>query len=543
MAPLKKLQNYLHQHCISALLIPREDEFLGEYVPDYNERLKWVTGFSGSAGLAIITPEKAYLFVDGRYTLQAKNEALDCEILPLHSVYEWLKGNIGLLGEVRANFKLHSHAFISRVQTLGIHLQHIDPFPVDVLWEGDRPEIEFKQPVAHGFEYSGESVKDKISRTVAALNQSVAALYIDDPHDLAWLLNIRGADLTYTPIALCRALLFKDGHVAFFLGNLTEINSLKQHVGEQVSFYAFDQLYVQLDKLDSVQVDSGVSAYDLEFLSHKAVIQASPIVLMRAIKNSVEIEGMRKAHQWDGVALTQFIQWVKSQPSHQLTEHIAAEKLEMFRRECSHYKGPSFPTISAFGENGAIVHYRHSDKSNKRFADGGLYLVDSGGQYLQGTTDVARTVYIGTPPVPNEYKRAYTYVLKGHLRLAAAIFPEGTTGHQLDSLARYDLWQRGLDYAHGTGHGVGSYLSVHEGPQSISPRFNATVLKPGMVLSNEPGYYKAGSFGIRIENLVLVKQSEYSGFLCFETLTQAPYDSDLIDESLLTGEEKKQLKL
>lgn len=541
MAPLKKLQQYLKANNISALLLPREDEYLGEYVPNYNERLQWLTGFSGSAGIAIITPESAHLFVDGRYTLQAQNEAVDCKILGLHNIFEWCLQNS--LDVVHANLKLHSYNFIKRLQTVVGSIQHIEPFPVDVLWGDDRPNIEYTPIRLHGIEYAGETRDSKIKCVINALSKGVDALYIHDPHDVAWLLNIRGSDLTYTPLALCRALLFKDGSVSLFVPDLSSVDAIQEHLGENINILNTKTLYEAFSSLTNVQVDSSLSAYDMRVLGEKAVLSPSPIVLMRAVKNDVEISGMRTAHEWDGKALTQFINWIQQESPSNLTEAIAANKLETFRQECPYYFGPSFPTISGFAANGAIVHYRHNDASSRQFEDAGLYLVDSGGQYLQGTTDVTRTIYIGSGEPTNEQKQAYTRVLKGHLRLANAVFPVGTTGHQLDALARYDLWQVGLDYAHGTGHGVGSYLSVHEGPQSISPRVNATALKPGMVLSNEPGFYKEGEFGIRLENLVLVKESKHEGFLCFETLTQAPYDERLIDFSLLNDLEIQMLNL
>jgi len=344
-------------------------------------------------------------------------------------------------------------------------------------------------------------------------------------------------DLPYTPITLSRALIWKNGKVDLFLNQSHLSNELRLHLGPQVYIHPLNCLTEYLLKPQCVQIDTnGVSAFDRQLIGGRATIQRSPILSMKAVKNHVEIEGMRKAHQWDGIALGKFRSWLLSQNPNHLDEITAAEQLETFRRECPAYKGPSFPTISGFGANGAIVHYHATPASNQNFTQHGLYLVDSGGQYLEGTTDVTRVFPIGPPT--DEQKRAYTLVLKGHLRLAQAVFPIGTTGHQLDVLARYDVWQYGLNYEHGTGHGVGSYLSVHEGPQGISPRANATPLQPGMILSNEPGYYKTGEFGIRIENLMVVQESKHEGYLCFETLTQVPYESTLIDYTLLTDAER-----
>jgi len=518
------------------LLLPREDEFLGEYVPDYNERLLWATGFSGSAGLAVIGQNELHLFVDGRYTLQAQKETTGFQIHSLSNLWKYLNNALKPSDIVGFNPQLHSQRFVEKLYEIPCEKRHIVPHPVDLLWD-KRPPIPESITVPHELKYSGESNKSKLSRIISETASSAEVLYVQDPHEVAWALNIRGQDLPYTPITLSRALIWKNGKVDLFLNQSHLSNELRLHLGPQVYIHPLNCLTEYLLKPQCVQIDTnGVSAFDRQLIGGRATIQRSPILSMKAVKNHVEIEGMRKAHQWDGIALGKFRSWLLSQNPNHLDEITAAEQLETFRRECPAYKGPSFPTISGFGANGAIVHYHATPASNQNFTQHGLYLVDSGGQYLEGTTDVTRVFPIGPPT--DEQKRAYTLVLKGHLRLAQAVFPIGTTGHQLDVLARYDVWQYGLNYEHGTGHGVGSYLSVHEGPQGISPRANATPLQPGMILSNEPGYYKTGEFGIRIENLMVVQESKHEGYLCFETLTQVPYESTLIDYTLLTDAER-----
>jgi Xaa-Pro aminopeptidase len=536
---LKQLQHYAAQHKIDWLIVPREDEFLGEYVPAYNERLLWASGFSGSAGLAIIGKASAHLFVDGRYTLQAADEAKEFQIHSLRDVWDWIKTTLTPSSTVGVNLKLHTHAFVTKLKQSVQTVRHLDPHPVDQLWL-DRPLRPKSVTVPHDLKYSGESIDSKLSRIRSEMAAPVDALYVHDPHDVAWFLNIRGQDVPYTPITLARALIWKNGGVDVFCDHTSMSDALREHLGKDVQFYSESELEQYILKPKIIQIDPAASAYDRELISGKDIVQSSPIPLMKAIKNSVEIEGMRKAHYWDGEALRKFREWLYTQDPTTLNEIKAAGQLEHFRRESPYCKGLSFASISGFGSNGAIVHYHSTEKTNRQFEPNGLYLIDSGGQYLEGTTDITRVFAIGTPTA--EQQKAYTLVLKGHLRLAMAVFPKGTTGHQLDVLARYDLWQHGLNYEHGTGHGVGSYLSVHEGPQGISTRMNATPLQSGMVVSNEPGVYKAGNYGIRIENLMVVQDSEYEGYLCFETLTKVPYEESLIDTTLLTDAELQFLK-
>lgn len=528
------IQQYLRHHKLDWLIIPREDEFLGEAVPSYNERLAWATGFTGSAGIAVISPTTAHLFVDGRYTLQANQETTGIIIHRMSELWEWASLTFNPKDVIGLNLKFHTQGFLQKLQTIPCTIRHLDPHPVDMLW-ADRPSVNLSLVRPHPLPYSGETTPSKLERILSTLAPEAEALYVQDPHDVAWALNIRGQDLPYTPIALARALIWKNGDVQLFLNHADVSAEVRQYLGNNVNISPMHAIDEALLKPQRLQMDPNVSAYDRQRLGDKAIIQASPIVLMKAIKNAVEIEGMRQAHRWDAEAVCKFRNWLRSETPMHLDEIKSAQTLEDFRQQCPAYTGPSFPTISEFGPNGAVVHYHATPKTNRTFEANGLYLVDSGGQYLEGTTDITRTFAIGNPTA--EYRHAYTLVLKGHLRLANAVFPKGTTGHQLDALARFDLWQAGLNYDHGTGHGVGSYLSVHEGPHSISPRANGVALQPGMVVSNEPGYYKAGEFGIRIENMMVVQESAHDGFLRFETLTKVPYEAELIDESLLSAAE------
>lgn len=529
-----KIQTYATQHKFDWIIIPREDEFLGEYVPDYNERLLWASGFSGSAGMTIIGQTSAHLFVDGRYTLQAADETNGFEIHSLTDVWSWINSTIQPSASIALNLRFHSHAFVTKLKHTFHNVQHVDPHPVDQLWS-DRPNRPESEPVPHDIQYAGETIDSKLKRIIKEIAPGADALFVHDPFEVAWTLNIRGKDVPYTPVNLARALIWKTGQVDLFLHTKNTQKQLKNHFFAPINIFHDSDLENRLIALNSVHIDPSAPAYYHQLLSGKEVVKSSPIALMKALKNPVEIEGMRKAHFWDGQAIRKFKKWLNTQDLSALSEIKASDQLESFRRECPQFKGPSFATISGFSSNGAIIHYHATPKSNRNFFDNELYLIDSGGQYLEGTTDITRVFTIGNPT--DEQRKAYTLVLKGHLRLAMAIFPQDTTGHQLDVLARYDLWQNGLNYEHGTGHGVGSYLSVHEGPHGISSRINTTSLQVGMIVSNEPGYYKAGEFGVRIENMMVVQESEYTGYLCFETLTQAPYEEALIDYTMLTESE------
>jgi len=402
--------------------------------------------------------------------------------------------------------------------------------------------------VPHPDRFAGESAPAKRSRLGRALAEGgAAAAVLTSPESIAWLLNIRGGDVPHTPLPLSFAILRQDGSVTLFIDRRKLAPGLDRHLGNTVAIEMPERLGPALDQLAAagapVQVDPATAAswvFDrLEHAGAHILRAADPCLLPKACKNPVELDGTRAAHRRDGAAVTRFLAWLAAEaPKGELREIAVSDRLEAFRRGGEHFRDLSFPTISGAGSNGAIVHYRATPRSEKRLEPGTLFLLDSGAQYLDGTTDITRTVAIGTPSA--EMRDRFTRVLKGHIALATARFPKGTTGAQLDALARRALWQKGLDYDHGTGHGVGSYLSVHEGPQRISKAPNAQPLLPGMIVSNEPGYYKAGAYGIRIENLVVVQPSEEGGerdMLCFETLTLAPLDRTLVECDLLEDDE------
>lgn len=508
-------------------MVPREDSFLGEFVPSHNERLKWLTGFSGSAGIALIGQEKGFLFVDGRYTLQAVQETKNITILSLSDFFEKLPEIISISEEVLIDPLLHSCVFIEAIEKkLSKNQIVFQKTPIDELWE-DRPLPKLVTIKELDISVVGESRESKLKRVFEQCSSD--ALFIHDPHEVAWLLNIRGNEIDYTPIALLKAIAFRNGQVEVLVQAHHETTPLNN-----VRFIK----NISASSFREIQVDPEASKGDyLELSNQGKVFQTkSPISLLKAIKNETEIHWMKQAQQRDSEVFKQFIPWLKVQKN--IDERTVGEYVDDLRSKQPGFHSLSFPTICGFRENGAIIHYHASEKSNLNITNGVL-LIDSGGQYEGGTTDITRTFVMGMPT--EEQKKAYTLVLKGNLRLERAIFPMGTKGYQLDILARLDLWEHGLNYPHGTGHGVGAFLSVHEGPQGISPRNNPTELVPGMILSNEPGVYKEGEFGIRIENLLLVKESLIPGFLCFERLTNVPYENDLINFDLLTDIEKKQL--
>jgi Xaa-Pro aminopeptidase len=549
---LKKLRASLKQRRLDGFLVPRADAHQNEYVAPCEERLAWLTGFSGSAGFAIVLRDKAAIFVDGRYTIQAR-EQVDAEafaVTPLEKCppADWLAREARKRTRIGYDPWLHTLGQIARYEAAakraGAELVAIDANPVDELWT-DRPAPPCGAVSLHPLKYAGEKAEKKLARIAEALEES--AFLISDPHDLAWAFNLRGADVGHTPIALGYALVFRKGRPKLFLAR----DKLKPHVakalGALADLAAPESLPAVLAELGAkklkVRFDSATASAALTkgfaAAGGKVELAASPIALMKAKKNAAELEGARAAHLRDGAALTKFLCWFdKTAGRGKLSEIAAAEALEGFRRETGALKDLSFPTISAFGPHAALPHYRVTEASDARIGKG-VYLVDSGGQYLDGTTDVTRTVTVGRPG--KAFIDAYTRVLKGHIAIARAVFPRGTIGAQLDALARLALWQVGLDFDHGVGHGVGSYLSVHEGPQRIS-KLGATPLEPGMILSDEPGFYREGAFGVRIENLVAVEPRAIPGaerdMLGFEVLTLAPIDTRPVDPALLDAGEK-----
>jgi Xaa-Pro aminopeptidase len=555
--PLDLLRAAFADRAINGFVVPRSDEYQNEYVPLSAERLAWVTGFTGSAGTAVILAERAALFVDGRYTLQAAQDVADkpIEVVPIadKSVEDWLAEE--LCADTRLGFdpRMHTRAGARRLAKAcgkaGAELVPVASNPLDAAWS-DQPPPPLSPVVAQEDRFAGRSAAAKCTGLADQLvEKHVAAMIITQPDSVAWLLNLRGGDVGFTPLPLSSAILHADASVDMFIDSRKLSPGLDRHLGNGVTIHAPDALTTVLEQLgqDGAKIQADAAA------ASEAVFQAlakggatiteaaDPCQLAKAVKNPVERDGTRAAHLRDGAALTRFLHWLAtSAGAGEVGEIEAADRLEAFRATNDHFRGLSFPTISGAASNGAIVHYRVDEVSERKLEPGSFYLVDSGAQYLDGTTDVTRTVAIGAPS--DEMRDRFTRVLKGHIAIATARFPVGTSGSQLDSLARLSLWQAGLDYDHGTGHGVGSYLGVHEGPHRISKGPVGTPLKPGMIVSNEPGYYKTGAYGIRIENLVEVvavdrPEGGERDILGFNSLTLAPIDRNAIEPALLTAPE------
>jgi Xaa-Pro aminopeptidase len=539
MNKLKDLREFMQQQGLSALLIPHTDAFQGEYIAPHCERLKWLTGFTGSAGFAVVGKEKAAFFTDGRYILQAKEEvSITYEHYNIieKSPVQWVSENLSAQEKIGFDPWLFTEAQLKRYTSILVALEEN---PIDTLWT-DRPEPPKDFIRLHPLKYTGESDESKRKRICAPLKTDHVLITSCD--SIAWLLNIRGNDLPFTPIVHSMCVLHKDGSYDLFV-DLEKINGEVFNHLHQGRGRAIDIRFLlhHLQRLEGTcQVDPQTAPFILlQTLGEKVVRGQDPCVLPKALKNEVEIKGAINAHIQDGVAICRFLNWLRDQPLQgETTELSAAQKLYEFRKKGQPFEGLSFNTISSFGPHGAIIHYKATPESDVPLTRDGLYLLDSGGQYLTGTTDITRTIALGAPTP--EQKDRYTRVLKGHIALATACFPKGTTGSQLDILARQFLWEVGCDYDHGTGHGVGSYLNVHEGPQNISKRNLDVPLQPGMILSNEPGYYKEGEYGIRIENVVrVVELPDLKRFYGFETLTLVPLEKKLIEESLLTEKEKQ----
>ncbi|HXP31052.1 MAG TPA: aminopeptidase P family protein [Stellaceae bacterium] len=554
---LARLRAELARQGAQGFIVPRADEHQGEYVPARAQRLAWLTGFTGSAGIAAVLEDKAALFTDGRYTLQGRAQ-VDGSLYELRHMIEappaeWLAASLGRGAALGYDPWLHTPGEVERyaaaAERAGARLQALAQNPIDAIWT-DRPPAPLAPVVPHPLCFAGKSAAEKRQEIAAALaKEGVDAAVLTAPDSIAWLLNIRGGDVSHTPLPLSFAILRCDATVDLFIDRRKLAPGLAVHLGAAVRPSDPQSLGAALDRLGAegarVQADPAASAawvFDRLAASGARIRRTvDPCQLPKACKNSVELDGARAAHRRDGAALTRFLAWLAvTAPAGGLTEIAAADRLEELRRGGENFRDLSFPTISGAGANGAIVHYHATQESERRLEPGTLYLVDSGAQYLDGTTDVTRTVAIGAPSA--EMRDRFTRVLKGHIALALCRFPKGTTGSQLDALARQALWDTGLDYDHGTGHGVGSYLGVHEGPQRISKLPNTQALMPGMIVSNEPGYYRTGAFGIRIENLVIVtEQAAPAGaerdLLGFETLTLAPIDRALIEPKLLDGRE------
>ena len=539
---------------LDGLLVPHEDEHQNEYLPAANDRLAWATGFTGSAGAAVIMKDKAAVFVDGRYTLQVR-EQVDQNLFEIRDLVE---GGVPAYVELQKDAvigydpRLHSPDALAGLKKAadkaGATLKPVTPNPLDSAWGAERPAQPKAKVVPQPIEYAGEDSAAKRARIGESLKKLGAdAAVLTAPASIAWLFNVRGGDVIRTPLPLSQAVVRADGTARLFLDPDKVTPELPAWLGNQVSLETPEDLEPALDSLkgQKVLVDPAQSsAWYFDKLGDAVIRGMDPTTLPRACKNEVEIAGTREAHRRDGAALTRFLHWIATEGQiNPPDEKEAVAKLESFREATGTLQDLSFDTIGAANGHGALPHYRPTERSNERCAPGSLLLVDSGGQYLDGTTDVTRTMAIGEPT--EEMKRRNTLVLKGHLALARARFPAGTTGSQLDAFARAALWNEGLDYDHGTGHGVGVYLGVHEGPHRIAKAPNTVPLQPGMIVSNEPGYYKSGEYGIRIENLEVVMPAEdipggERPMHRFEALTLAPIDKRLVVLDMLTDVERTQ---
>lgn len=566
-ARLDALRKQLAAQGLDGFVIPISDEHMSEYVGGYAQRLAWLTGFGGSAGTAVVlkdagTGKGAAIFVDGRYTLQVRDQVdgrfWEYQSVPQKSVAKWLEANAPQGAKIGYDAWLHGKAWAGTVaRALGARsasLVAVESNPVDAVWS-DRPAPSTAPALVHPTELAGQSSQEKRAAVAEWLaERKLDAVVIAALDSLAWLFNMRGTDVDRTPVALAFALVRSDGTADLFIDRAKVTAELTAHFGNAVRLHdradfvpALGQLSGQRIGVDPDRCVAAIFAA-LEATGAQIIELRDPCVLPKAIKNPVEQAGHRAAQVRDGAAVSRFLHWLhETGPSGTVDELTAADRLEAFRAETGCLQDLSFDTISGAGPNGAVVHYRVSPETNRQLAPNSVYLVDSGAQYRDGTTDITRTVWIGPDAPPAEVRDRFTRVLKGHIALARAVFPKGTTGSQLDSFARQFLWQAGLDYAHGTGHGVGSFLSVHEGPQRIAKASGGQAgteqdLLPGMILSNEPGYYKTGEYGIRIENLVLVEDRQIAGaegaFMGFETLTHVPIDRALVDPALLSEEER-----
>ena len=537
------LRAELAKRKLDGFIVPRADEHQNEYVPACEDRLGWLTGFSGSTGVAVVLAEKAALFVDGRYTIEARAQ-IDPNVFAIqhlieHPPEEWLAKNLkagDAFGYDPARTTIDGVERLKKAcEKAGAKLYPVESNPVDAIW-AERPEPPLSPVTLRDLRYAGEASEAKLARIREVLKkEQLDAAVLSDPASVAWTFNIRGNDVSHTPLPLSWAIVPREGRPSLFIDARKLSNAVRDALSKLAAVEEPVQFIVALRKIAAggrtIRLDQATASSALADAVEKSggVVSkgADPVLRLKAVKNETEISGMREAHRRDGAALARFLAWLDFEaPKGTLTEIDAVAALETFRRDTGKLKDISFPTIAGSGPNGAIVHYRVSEKSNRRLAPSELFLIDSGAQYEDGTTDVTRTVAIGEPS--HEMRERFTLVLKGHIAIARGVFPEGTTGAQIDAFARAPLWAAGLDYDHGTGHGVGSYLSVHEGPARIS-KLGTAPLAAGMVLSNEPGYYKTAAYGIRTENLVLIVPAPPPAgtekkLLAFETLTLAPID-------------------
>ncbi|AKH43108.1 Xaa-Pro aminopeptidase [Altererythrobacter atlanticus] len=560
-ARLDALRQELARRGLDGFVIPISDEHVSEYVGNYAQRLAWLTGFGGSAGSAAVLKNKAAIFVDGRYTIQVKEQVdgrlYEYKSVPKDSIGAWLAENAGEGAKIAYDPWLHTNGWVKATSAalaeIGAELVAVDSNPIDAVWE-DQPPPSPAEAIVHADHLAGRSSADKRADLAEWLKAGkLDAAVISALDSVAWLLNIRGADVDHTPVALSYVIAHCDGTADLFIAPEKVTPELTRHLGNAVNIRPRSEFESALGALGGKRVavdpNYGVAAIfqALEAAGATAIAKQDPTILAKAIKNPVEQQGQRDSQARDGAAVTKFLRWLSVEaPKGGETELSAAAQLLAFREATGSLKDTSFDTISAAGPHAAIPHYRVDEESNLPITPGSIFLCDSGGQYPDGTTDITRTVWVGPGEPSQEQKDRFTRVLKGHIAIDTQIFPQGTTGAQLDTLARQFLWMAGVDYAHGTGHGVGSFLGVHEGPQRIAkPRGGQAgtdqELMAGMILSNEPGYYKGGEFGIRIENLILTVPKEIPGmegdWLGFETLTLVPIDANLVDRDLLSEAE------
>ncbi|MGN6144265.1 MAG: aminopeptidase P family protein [Mesorhizobium sp.] len=555
-----KLREWLAAHDLDGFIVPRADEHQGEYVPPHAARLRWLTGFSGSAGAAVVLKDRAVMFVDGRYQLQVRQET-DQTVFTVESLIDnppsaWLKDNIGKGARIGFDPWLHTVGEVKALRAsagkAGAELVPVTENPVDATWD-DQPAPPLEPVEIHPIAFAGELAKDKLARLAAAIEKDGAThTILTDPSSIAWAFNIRGNDVPHTPLALGFAILAADGKHQLFMTGKKFSRTVAAYLTQLADLHEpadFEPAVAALAKAGArIALDPAPAAEKLRALiadNGGTVVEApDPARIPRAVKNAAEIAGSRAAHRRDGAAMAKLLAWLDRQEPGTTDEIAVVTKLEECRRRTGEetqmpLRDVSFDTISGAGPNGAVIHYRVSHATNRPLADGELFLLDSGAQYQDGTTDITRTVPVGRPS--EEMRERCTLVLKGLIALSMLRFPAGTRGSEIDAMARVALWRHGLDYAHGTGHGVGSYLAVHEGPQRIA-RSGTEKLLEGMMLSNEPGYYKEGAYGIRLENLILVTPAEpvEGGDIAmhaFETLTLAPFDRRLIKPHLLTRDE------
>ena len=551
MKNLILIKKWMKINKINFLLVNRTDEFLNEYIASYAERLKWISNFSGSAGRAIITQKKSYLFVDGRYTLQAKKEVNKkyFEILSLENFWLWLQKKIKKDFILSIDPKLLNNYEFEKIEKIinlrKAKISFLEKNPIDIFWL-NQPFYPKSRAFLHDEKFSGKSLEKKLHIIQMNLKKNSIDFYILSSLDsIAWLLNIRGDDIPYTPLLLSYAIIPKKGNIDFFVEHKKIVN-IKKSLLKKVNFHKIDNLDSYINKINKnsiIGMDKFKTNYQFNRICKKNKLKIlyllDPCTYPKAEKNKTEIIGAKNANIRDGITITKFLYWLKNKvDSSKMDEISAANFLYNLRKKNKYFFSSSFDTISAIGKNSALPHYRVNINSNLKFKKNEIYLFDSGGQYYDGTTDITRTVILGRPN--NEQKDRFTRVLKGHIALCSAEFGPNIKGSSLDYLARKSLLEIGCDYEHGTGHGIGSFLSVHEGPQKIS-KFTVPsegYLKEGMILSNEPGFYKKNKYGIRIENLIYIKKKTNNNFY-FETISFAPIDVDLIEIKLLNEKEKK----